>query len=104
MESNKLKMNKYKIVFNGIDPTVLSSDLQGGPQSSEGTLLFDFEVSKAICLEEYSQSSRSASSAKGLTQRLHQLSLPNSISNLSTELPNSGLFFSFVVILKILFF
>ena len=45
---------------------VWSSELQGEPQSSKGTLFFELEVSRAVCLEEYSQSSRRWSSAENL--------------------------------------
>lgn len=59
-------MKKYKNRFPLAERYVLSSDLQGEPQSSKGTLFFDLEVSKAKHLEEYSQSSRWASYAENL--------------------------------------
>ena len=68
LELNKLSLNEksIKTVFHWVERYVLSSDLQGEPQSSKGTLFFDLEVSKAKHLEEYSQSSRWASYAENL--------------------------------------
>ena len=44
---------------------MLSSELQGKPQRTKGTLYFELEVSKALlCLDEYSLSSGWTSSAE----------------------------------------
>ena len=76
---------------------MLSSDLQGEPQSSTRTLFFELEVRNAVRVQGGHHS------AENLAQRFHQLCLANSLSYLSTEPPKSCFFFSFVFIFEMFF-